>query len=427
MRDTMLSQDVRTQFPFFDPETGARTTYLDSAATSQKPRSVIDRIARYYATENANVRRGAYRLSHLVSEAYENVRTRWATSLGVSPQQLIFTRGTTEAINLLAHGVGETGLSKDDVVAVTRMEHHGNFVPWQYEARRTGARFEIVELNADGTIDRVSLARVLELKPKILAIAAASNVLGTINPIAETAAQAKLVGTRVVVDAAQMAPHAQVQIQAMGPIDALTFSSHKCFGPTGTGLLWVRQDWLEELPPYQKGGDMIAHVGDYQTQWNDLPARFEAGTPSIASVLGFGAALEFIEGIGWEKIQEIEEALSSYLRAGLESLSSVTVVGPPRGQARVPLYSFSVVDIHPHDMATFLDHRGIAVRSGHHCTQPLHRHLGVPGTVRASLAVYNNRADIDHFVKSVDEAIAYFRGRMRTSVTATTAHSGVHL
>ncbi len=406
------AEKVRKDFPILDTRVRNQNAlvYLDHAATAQKPRSVIERMTRYYEHENANVHRGIYELSEIATREYENARATLSRFLGgVSEKEIILTSGTTAAMNLVASSWGRSNISEGDVIAVTRMEHHANFVPWQSLALEKKARFVIVELDADGRIDFASLKSVLTQKPKVLALTWMSNVLGTINPVGEIAQMAKAAGVEaIVLDAAQGICHQPLRWTDLGPVDFLAFSSHKLCGPTGVGVLWGRQHLLEKMPPYQFGGDMISSVKDDHTLWNELPWKFEAGTPNIAGVIGFDQALKYLMDLGMVQIARAEEELGAYALDKIRSQGIAQIFGPQTMKSRGSVFSFAIPGVHPHDVATFMDSRGIAVRAGHHCAQPLMKWLGVTATSRASLSFYTTRAEVDFWVDTVAETQKFF-------------------
>jgi cysteine desulfurase/selenocysteine lyase len=416
LEDRLFWNGVRAEFPLLNRCIRDRTlVYLDSAATAQKPRAVIESQKAFYENTNANVRRGAYLLSQEATDLYEGVRERVARFLGArSAREIVFTRGTTESLNLVAEAWGRRNVQTGDTVLVTRMEHHANFVPWQRLARERGARFLIAELDAECRLDLAALERqVRESKPKVLAVTLMSNVTGVINPMREIARIARTYGARVAVDAAQAISHIPVKLEDLGEIDFLAFSGHKLFGPTGIGVLWVREEVaFHEMDPYQTGGDMIAQVGDEETTWNELPWRFEAGTPNVAGVVGLGAAIEFVEEIGLSRVEQYEAEITEQAIGALQSIGGVKIVGPVDTRARGSVLSFTLEGVHPHDLATYLDVEGIAIRAGHLCAQPLMRRLGVVAVNRASFALYNTPEEVALLAKALRGAQTYFsRGK----------------
>lgn len=407
----LLANKVRADFPILQTKMHGRPlVYLDNAATTHKPQVVIETLRRFYASENANVHRGVYKLSAEASERYEAVRTKVCQFLGTkNTREIVFTKGTTEGINLVVSTLGRQRIKKGDTIAVTRMEHHSNFVPWQALAEEKGARLRIVELTSDLRLDLSDLKKALSEKPKIFAFTWMSNALGVINPVAEIAEMAKAAGCVVLVDAAQGMFHFPANISEKGPIDFLTFSGHKMGGPTGIGVLWGREELLAEMPPYQYGGDMILQVRDDKTHFNDLPWKFEAGTPPVAEVLGLGEAIDYLQKIGLDRIAKEEPKYVEYALERLLSIPHLKLVGPKSSADRGAVFSFEVDKIHPHDLATYLDREGIAVRAGHHCTQPLMHKLGLTATCRASLCFYNTLEEVDFLGEALLRAIAYFK------------------
>lgn len=399
---------IRQDFPILAREVnGKPLVYLDNAATTQKPRAVIDAIARYYETINANVHRSIHTLGEAATAAYEEARAKVAAFVGAAdPATCVFVRNASEALNLVAYAWGLDHLHPGDVVLLTPMEHHSNLVPWQLVARRTGARLRYIPLLPDGTLD---LSRMEELLDgvKVVAIAHASNTLGTINPIERIIPAAHAAGAVVVVDGAQSVPHMPVDVQALDA-DFLAFSGHKMMGPMGIGVLYGKRELLERMEPFLGGGEMIRTVTYEGASWNDVPWKFEAGTPNVAGAVGLGAAVDYIRSIGGPAaIREHEEALVRYALERLSELPDVTVYGPR--EPRAGLVAFSLGDVHPHDVATVLDGEGVAIRAGHHCTQPLHREvLGVPATNRASFYVYNTEEDVDRLVAALVRAREFF-------------------
>jgi cysteine desulfurase/selenocysteine lyase len=388
----------RDDFPLLVASPGLH--YLDSAATTQKPRVVLDAIRAYYEHDNANPHRGAYALSVQATDRYQEARERVAHFLGVAdPACLLFTRGTTEALNLVAAAWGRANVGPGDEIVITGLEHHANFVPWQQLAIERGAALRICRLTADGRLDLDCLAELLTGRTRVVAFNHVSNALGTINPVKEIAAMAHAVGAIAVCDGAQGAPHVHVGFDASGA-DFYAFSGHKMCGPMGIGALIGRRAILESMPPYQFGGDMIEVVGDERTTWNVLPHKFEAGTPNVAGAVGLAAAVVYLEGLGIDAVSRHERALMRYASERLAAIDGIRIYGPPP-DARSGVVSFTIGDIHPHDVATVLDAEGVAVRAGHHCAQPLMRRLGLPATVRASFYVYNDETDVDALVDAL--------------------------
>ena len=383
--------------------------YLDSAATSQKPAVVLDAMREYYERDNANPHRGAYALSVRATDRYHEARRTIARFAGIADADcLIFTRGTTESLNLVATAWGGANVGAGDDIVVTAMEHHANFVPWQQLARAKGAAFRIAPLTSDGRIDLRALGSMLGARTKVVAFPHVSNALGTVNPVREIV---ELVRTRaphatIVCDGAQAAPHLPVAFDTLG-VDFYAFSGHKMCGPMGIGVLLGRRALLEAMPPYQMGGDMIDVVGDEETTWNLLPHKFEAGTPNVADAVGLAAAVDYLEGIGMDRVLKHERDLVALADTQLRALPGITIHGPaPRDRSGV--VSFTVEGIHPHDLATILDERGVCIRAGHHCAQPLMRRLDVAATARASFYVYSDESDVDALVSGVREAQRIF-------------------
>lgn len=384
--------------------------YLDSAASAQKPKVVLDAIRDFYETSYANPHRGAYSLSSLATARYHSARQRIAEFLGaVDFEALIFTRGTTEALNLLATALSVSNIRSGDEIVVTALEHHSNFVTWQQAALATGARFRICEMTSDGRVDMDMLEGMLNTRTRVVAFGHVSNALGTVNPVSEIV---RLVRERsdatIICDGAQGAPHIRVDFDKLG-VDAYAFSGHKMGGPMGLGGLVARRKLLERIPPYQFGGDMIEFVEDQSSTWALLPHKFEAGTPNAAGAVGLAAAVDYLDGIGMERVQAHEKALVALAQSRLEALDGVTIYGPPAAE-RSGVLSFNVDDVHAHDLATILDSTGVCIRSGHHCAQPLMRRLGVPATARASFYIYNDESDVDALVAGVKQASTLFAG-----------------
>ena len=405
MSNTALAP--RTDFPLL--AAAPELVYLDSAATSQKPQMVLDAIAAYYTRTNANPHRGAYTLSAEATQAYHDARVRIARFLGVADADtLIFTRGTTEALNLVAASWGRHNVQRGDNVVVTRMEHHANFVSWQQLARAVGAEFRICELDADGAVDLTMLAKLVDARTKVVAFGHVSNALGTIHPVEAIVRIARSGGAALVVcDGAQAVPHLKVGIDALG-VDAYVFSGHKMGGPMGSGGLVMPRAILASMPPYHFGGDMIEWVNDDDSTWNVLPHKFEAGTPNVEAAVGLAAACDYLDALGMDAVRAHEVALTATAMAALAGIPGVTVHGTPTAEGRSGVVSFSVADVHPHDVATTLDAEGVCVRAGHHCAQPLMRALGVHSTVRASFWVYSTAADVERLVAAVRAAQARF-------------------
>jgi len=397
---------LRADFPLLARDPGLH--YLDSAATSQKPKAVLDAIRDFYETANANPHRGAYALSVRATELYHQARTRIARFLGVEDSDcLIFTRGTTEGLNLVASSWGFANVASGDEIVVTAMDHHANFVPWQMLAARKGAKFRICELTTDGKIDLDALSGLLNARTKIVAFSHVSNALGTINPVADIVRLVREKSDAILVcDGAQSAPHMPVSFDSLG-VDFYAFSGHKMLGPMGIGGLIGKRAMLEEMPPYQTGGDMIEFVHDDRTTWNVLPHKFEAGTPNAADAVGLAAAVDYLENIGMDRVIAHERALTALAQKRLGSIEGLRIYGPP-ARERSGVVSFTLEDIHPHDLATILDGEGVCIRAGHHCAQPLMRRLDVPATTRASFYIYNDESDIDALVAGIMKAREIF-------------------
>jgi cysteine desulfurase/selenocysteine lyase len=406
-RPAFDAERVRRDFPLLQTTVrGKPLVYLDNAATSQKPRVVIERTQQYYATENANVHRGVYELSERATAAYEEAREKARAFLNAaSAREIVFVRGTTEAINLVASSFGRRELQPGDEVLITAMEHHSNIVPWQLICGERGAVLRVVPMNKRGELLMDEFARLLGPKTRLVAVAHVSNSLGTINPIAEIVRQAHARGVPVLVDGAQAAPHQPIDVRGLG-VDFYTVSGHKMFGPTGIGLLYGTAERLEALPPYQGGGDMIKTVTFAKTTYADPPARFEAGTPNIAGAVGLGAAIDYLQALDWEAIRTHEADLLAYATDRLSSVTGVELVGTAAHKASV--VSFTVRGVHAHDVGTIVDQEGVAIRTGHHCTQPVMDFFGVPATARASFAFYNTRADVDALVSAVRKVAQVF-------------------
>ncbi|MEX2572098.1 MAG: cysteine desulfurase [Gemmatimonadota bacterium] len=400
---------IRADFPVLDQLVNGRPlTYLDNAATSQKPRQVLEAIQGFYGRDNANVHRGIHELSSRATAAYEGARVRVARFLGITdPAELIWTRGTTESLNLLAWSWGLANLRSGDEVLLTVMEHHSNLVPWQLVAARTGAKLRFIELDDQQRLDLRQLDDLLTPRTKLVSVAHISNAIGTVNPVRQIADRAHAVGALMVVDGAQSAPHLPLDISKLG-CDFFAFSGHKMCGPTGVGGLWGRRELLEAMPPFLGGGDMIDHVDLESSTFAPLPLRFEAGTPNIAGVIGLGAAVDYLESLGRAAIQAHEHDLVAYGYQRLSEIPELRIFGPTDPHERAGVLSFTLADIHPHDLATILDAQGIAIRAGHHCTQPLMRQLNVSSTARASFYLYNTHAEVDHLVDGLNEARRVF-------------------
>ncbi|MFU8847272.1 MAG: aminotransferase class V-fold PLP-dependent enzyme [Opitutales bacterium] len=398
---------IRSDFPILQSEVrGKPLTYLDSAATSQKPASVIEAITRYYASENANIHRGLHYLSEQATAAYEAARGRVANFIGVADSdEIIFVRGATEGINLVAHGFIETVLQPGDEILVSHMEHHANIVPWQIAAEKTGAELKVIPVTDAGELDLEAFETLLSEKTKLLSIVHVSNALGTVNPVQSMIEKAHAMGVPVLVDGCQSVPHMPVDLGALG-CDFFVFSGHKLFGPTGIGVLWGKREWLEKFPSYQSGGDMIERVDFAGTTYKPIPSKFEAGTPHIAGVIGLAAAINYLEQIDRVGALAHEAALLERATQVLSEVGNLRVIGTAAEKASI--LSFVIDGIHPHDIGTFLDADGVAIRAGHHCTQPLLKRYGLPATARASFAFYNNFEDVERLAQALNKLQRYF-------------------
>jgi cysteine desulfurase/selenocysteine lyase len=406
---------IRADFPILTRQIhGKPLVYLDNAATSQKPEVVIRALDDYYRRTNANIHRGVHTLAEEATVAYEASRRKIGRFINAySPREVVFVRNTTEAINLVALTWGRSNVGEGDVVILSVMEHHSNLVPWQLLAQATGARLEFIDLDAQGRLlldgdgPGQSLAGLLQRfgeRTKLVAISGMSNVLGTINPVAEVGERTHRAGALFLVDGAQSVPHLPVDVQAIGA-DFLAFSGHKMLGPTGVGVLWARKEILQAMPPFMGGGDMIKSVHLRESEWNDIPYKFEAGTPNIAQAIGLGVAVDYLTELNMEKVQDHEQAIAGYALERLAAVPNLHIYGPPAGE-RGGVVTFNLIRdgellIHPHDLASILDHDGIAIRAGHHCAQPLMEHYGVPATARASFYVYNQEDEVDRLAEAL--------------------------
>ncbi len=403
------AEDIRKDFPILARQVhGKPLVYLDSTASSQKPLAVIEAMSAYYETTHANVHRGVYELSEEATARMERARVKVSRFINArQSKQIIFTRNTTESINLVAYSWGNVNIKAGDLVVLTEMEHHSNLVPWQLLAQRTGARLEFVPVSDDGLLRLDVYAQLLQQQPKLVAFTHMSNVLGTINPAREMIAQAHSAGALVLLDAAQSVPHMPVDVQALD-VDFLCFSSHKMLGPTGVGVLYGKRDLLEAMPPFMGGGEMIRTVGLRESTWNDLPWKFEAGTPAIAEAIGLGAAVDYLNAIGMDNARQHEQNITAYAMEQLRQVPGLTIYGPDASQ-RGGVVSFTLGDIHPHDLASILDQEvGVAIRAGHHCAQPLMERFGLSATARASFYVYTIEDDINTLVRGLRKALEIF-------------------
>jgi len=407
-RQSLDVESLRRDFPILHQTVydGKPLAYLDNAATSQKPKVVIDALTEYYTRYNANVHRALHYLGEQATARYEEARGKVATFIGApGVANIVFTRGTTESINLIAYAWGRTHIGQGDVILATGMEHHSNLVPWQILAKEKGAELKLVPILEDGTLDQTAFASLLSPSVKLVAITHMSNVLGTVNPVKAMAEAAHGIGAKILVDAAQSVPHMPVDVRDLDA-DFLAFSSHKMCGPTGAGVLYARAELLESMPPFMGGGEMISKVHDDYSTWADLPYKFEAGTPNIADVIALGAAVDYLSDIGMQRIHAYEQALTAYTIDRLEAIPGIRLFGraPERGGA----VSFEVEGIHPHDLSQYVDQQGVAIRAGHLCAQPLMRRLGVPAVSRASVYFYNVEREIDQLVDAIRKAQQFF-------------------
>ncbi|NLF77323.1 MAG: cysteine desulfurase [Chloroflexi bacterium] len=402
---------IRADFPILDQEAhpGKRLVFLDSAASSQKPRQVIDAMTAYYTHDHANVHRGIHTLSERATDAYEGAREKIRAFINArSHREIIFTRNTTESINLVAGSWGRANLGPGDAVVLSVMEHHSNIVPWQILAAERGFTIRYIPVTSTGELDLDAYTAFLRDDPvKLVSVMHVSNVLGTVNPVAAMIQQAHEAGALFMIDGAQSVPHLAVDVQALD-VDFLAFSSHKIAGPTGLGVLYGKRALLEDMPPYMGGGEMIRRVTLEGSQWNDLPHKFEAGTPAIAEAVGLGAAVDYLSALGMDKVLAHERIIVEYAMDRLAEVPGLTIYGPDTDR-RNGVTTFSLKDMHAHDLAQLLDAEGVAIRAGHHCAMPLHQHLGVPATARASFYVYNTKADVDALVEAIYNARKLFR------------------
>nr|WP_309599156.1 cysteine desulfurase [Paenibacillus barengoltzii] len=403
----MHAEELKKQFPILQQEiNGHPLVYLDSAASSQKPTVVIEALKHYYEWDNANVHRGVHTLGSRATDAYENAREKVARFIGAARrEEIIFTRGTTTSLNLVASSYGAANVGEGDEIVITPMEHHSNLIPWQQLALKKKAVLKYIPLQPDGHIDLADAEKTITPKTKIVATAYVSNVLGVVNPIKELAAIAHRNGAVMVVDGAQSTPHMKVDVQELD-VDFYAFSGHKMCAPTGIGVLYGKKQLLEAMEPIEYGGEMIDDVGLYESSWKELPWKFEGGTPIISGAVGLAAAIDFLEGIGLEEIHRHEAKLATYAMNRLSEIEGLTLYGPR--EREVGLITFNLLDIHPHDVATVLDASGIAIRAGHHCCQPLMRWLEASATARASLYLYNTEQDIDRLAEALIQTKEYF-------------------
>lgn len=409
-RSIVNSYELRNDFPIFKKKiNGKDLVYLDNASTTQKPYSVINSITDFYSNYNSNIHRAVYQLAEEATELYEQSRKKIANFINVRPEEIIFTRNTTESINLIAHSWARSNLKKDDVISITEIEHHSNIVPWQILCQEIRTRLDYVGIDESGFLDVEYLIELISSrKIKLVSISHMSNVLGTIVPIERIIKTAHQNDIPVIVDGAQSVPHMPVDAKNLD-CDFLVFSAHKMLGPTGVGVLYAKKEFLEKMKPFMGGGDMIKEVFKFHTNYNEVPYKFEAGTPNIADVVGFGAAVDYLEKIGMENIRKHEIYLTEYALELMQSLKYITIYGPMDSKFRGGVISFNIADIHPHDLATIMNDHGIAIRSGHHCAQVLMQRLDVPATSRASFYIYNTKEEIDKFVNAIKEAGRIFK------------------
>jgi cysteine desulfurase/selenocysteine lyase len=394
---------IRNQFPILATTVNKKPLiYLDNAASTQKPLVVIDAISEYYQKYNSNIHRGAHYLANLATEKYEKVRTQLASFIGGQPHEIIFTSGTTQSVNLLMQSWGRKFLTSTDEIVLSEMEHHANLVPWIALQQEIGFKINYISMMMSGQLDISNLDQIITPKTKLVSIAYISNAIGTIHPVYQIIKQAKVVSALVHLDCAQAIQHVPIDVSALG-IDFLSFSSHKMYGPMGVGVFWGKEDLLNKMNPYLFGGEMIKEVFLDKVTFNELPYKFEAGTPNVADVLGLGAAIQYIEDLGFENIKRIEEELHNYLISEIEKVEKV-ILYTPKGNSTA-VVSFNINGAHPYDIGQLLDAKGIAIRTGHHCCQPLMRKLGVEGTCRASLAFYNTKEEIDSFIAALKSIV----------------------
>jgi cysteine desulfurase / selenocysteine lyase len=407
LRSGLDVEAIRKDFPILARKVhGKPLVYLDNGATSQKPQAVIDAVSRYYAEENSNIHRGVHYLSERATAAYEEAREKIKRFINApKTQEIIFVRGTTEAINLVAQSYGRAFLKAGDEIIVSAMEHHSNIVPWQMLCEQVGARLRVIPINHDGELVMEEYRRLLTEKTKFVSVTHVSNALGTIVPVKEVVALARERGVPVMLDGAQAAPHLKLDVQAIG-CDFYAFSGHKLFGPTGVGVLFGRAELLDRMPPYQGGGDMISLVTFEKTHYNVLPYKFEAGTPHIAGGIGLGAAIDYLGGVNWEQVVSHEQDLLAYATDALSSIPGLKIIGTAKEKAGV--ISFVFDHVHAHDVGTILDQEGIAVRAGHHCAMPVMQRFGVPATTRASFAFYNTRDEVDALKRAIHQVLRVF-------------------
>ena len=405
---------VRQDFPILARQVYDKPlVYLDNAATSQKPRSVIQALTDYYEGYNSNVHRGVHALSMEATDRYEEARKKVADFIGApTAETVIWTRNATEAINLVAYSWARVNVREGDEIVATQMEHHSNLVPWQQIAKANGATLRIIPLNKDGTLDLSDIDSYVTPRTRLLAFAQMSNTLGTINPSEKLVARARAVGASVLIDAAQSVPHMPVNVQELD-CDFLGFSGHKMLGPTGIGALYVKPEILKGMEPFLTGGEMVLEVWNDRATWNDLPMRFEAGTPNIADAIAFGAAVDYLQDLGMDEVREHEKQITEYALTRFQEIEEIDVYGPRDPEIRGGIVSFHSADVHPHDLGTYLDREGVAIRTGHNCTMPLMREIGIAATARASFYLYNLEEEVDILVDSLKAALRYFTHGVR--------------
>lgn len=403
---TIDIQKIREQFPTLNQEIhGKSLVYLDNAATSHKPKVVLDTIRDYYLQDNSNVHRGVHTLSGRATDLYEGAREKIRAFINAeSTKEIIFTKGSTEALNLLAFSFGEHAIKADDEIIVSGMEHHSNLVPWQLLCQRKNAKLKIIPINLKGELEITELDNLITEKTKLISVVHTSNALGTVNPVKDIIAKAHTHNIPVCIDGSQATPHSHVDVQDLNA-DFFVFTGHKMYGPTGVGILYGKQSWLEKLPPYQGGGDMIRSVSYEHSEYNDLPYKFEAGTPNIAGVIGLGAAVDFMLSIGVENIAQHEHDLLEYTTEKAKQFDGLKIIGEAKNKAAV--LSFVIEGVHPHDIGTIVDFEGVAIRTGHHCAMPIMNFFDVPATARASFAIYNTKEDIDRLFAALEQTKIY--------------------
>jgi len=408
-RSSDPSRSIREQFPMFREERTPPLAYLDSAASSQKPDMVIEALRRHYSYHNANIHRGVYQLAEEATASYEDARLRVTRFINAaSPREVVFTRNSTEAINLVAYSWGRSVLKAGDAILLTEMEHHSNLVPWQILAAERGVELRFIPVTPEGRLDLEALPRLLaDGKVKLVGVVHISNVLGTINPIEEIARQAHTAGSVVLVDASQSVPHRRMEVLRLGA-DFMAFTGHKMLGPTGIGVLWARRTLLEQMPPFLGGGEMIREVSLRSSKWNELPWKFEAGTMAIAEAVGLGAAVDYLQGLGMDAVFSHDQELVEYAMERLTEVPGLKILGPP-AKERGGVVAFTMEGIHPHDIATVLDRQGVAIRAGHHCAMPLHEKLGIPASARASFYCYTVREEIDQLIAGLHKTRSLFK------------------